>query len=146
MDCRRDLIPTRDHSHAAKSKNYRYSCNAQVLIRGRDLEIVAITAVDRVIATTPCTTADQTSNGCAARTAASLPTEDIAASPSSSRLPSAVVAWCAMPRGVVTVVDAHASNTPSHGSKSGGCCGTIDAKAITWQPRSLPSHCFTIFR
>jgi hypothetical protein len=38
------LIPTRDHSHAAKSKNYRYSCNAQVLVRGRDLQVVAITA------------------------------------------------------------------------------------------------------
>jgi hypothetical protein len=38
------LIPTRDHSHATKSKNYRYSCNAQVLIRGRDLKVVAVTA------------------------------------------------------------------------------------------------------
>jgi hypothetical protein len=38
------LIPTRDHSHAAKSKNYRYSYNAQILIRGRDLKVVAITA------------------------------------------------------------------------------------------------------
>lgn len=38
------LIPTRDHSHAAKSKNYRYSCNAQILVRGRDLKVVAITA------------------------------------------------------------------------------------------------------
>jgi hypothetical protein len=37
------LIPTRDHSHAAKSKNYRYSCNAQVLCR-RDLEVVATAA------------------------------------------------------------------------------------------------------
>jgi hypothetical protein len=35
------LIPTRDHSHAAKSKNYRYSCNAQLLVRRRDLAIVA---------------------------------------------------------------------------------------------------------
>jgi hypothetical protein len=37
------LIPTRDHSHAAKSKNDRYSCNAQVLCR-RDLEVVATAA------------------------------------------------------------------------------------------------------
>ena len=35
------LIPTRDHSRAAKSKNYRYSCNAQILIRRRDLQVVA---------------------------------------------------------------------------------------------------------
>ena len=38
------LIPTPDHSHAAKSKNYRYSGNAQVLVRRRDLEIVATAA------------------------------------------------------------------------------------------------------
>jgi hypothetical protein len=31
------LIPTRDHRRAARSKNYRWSCNAQVLIRRRDL-------------------------------------------------------------------------------------------------------------
>ena len=35
------LIPTRDHEAAAKSKNYRWSCNLQVLVR-RDLRIVAI--------------------------------------------------------------------------------------------------------
>jgi hypothetical protein len=38
------LIPTRDHAHAAKSKNYRYSCNAQILIRRRDLLVVATSA------------------------------------------------------------------------------------------------------
>jgi hypothetical protein len=38
------LIPTRDHSRAAKSKNYRWSCNAQILIRRRDLRIVAAAA------------------------------------------------------------------------------------------------------
>ena len=38
------LIPTRDHSSAAKSKNYRWSCNAQLLVRHRDLRIVAIHA------------------------------------------------------------------------------------------------------
>jgi len=38
------LIPTRDHRRAARSKNYRWSCNAQVLIRRRDLRIVATTA------------------------------------------------------------------------------------------------------
>lgn len=35
------LVPTRDHAHAAKSKNYRYSCNAQVLVRRVDLHVVA---------------------------------------------------------------------------------------------------------
>lgn len=36
------LVPTRDHDTAAKSKNYRWSCNAQVLIRRSDLRVVAI--------------------------------------------------------------------------------------------------------
>lgn len=38
------LIPTRDHAAAARSKNYRYSCNAQVLIRRRDRRVVAVSA------------------------------------------------------------------------------------------------------
>jgi hypothetical protein len=38
------LIPTRDHTRAAKSKNYRYSCNAQILIQRRDLRVVATSA------------------------------------------------------------------------------------------------------
>lgn len=36
------LIPTRDHAVAGKSKNYRWSCNMQVLIRQRDLQIVCV--------------------------------------------------------------------------------------------------------
>lgn len=35
------LVPTRDHATAAKSKNYRWSCNLQVLAR-RDLKVLAI--------------------------------------------------------------------------------------------------------
>lgn len=35
------LIPTRDHACAARSKNYRYSCNAQILVRGRDRIVIA---------------------------------------------------------------------------------------------------------
>jgi hypothetical protein len=38
------LIPTRDHSRAARSKNYRWSCNAQVLVRRRDLYVIATSA------------------------------------------------------------------------------------------------------
>ena len=38
------LIPTRDPRRAARSKNDRWSCNAQVVVRRRDLRIVAITA------------------------------------------------------------------------------------------------------
>jgi hypothetical protein len=36
------LIPTRDHATAAKSKNYRWSCNAQILVRRTDLRVIAI--------------------------------------------------------------------------------------------------------
>ncbi|HET7372099.1 MAG TPA: transposase family protein [Gemmatimonadaceae bacterium] len=35
------LIPTRDHARAARSKNDRGSCNAQVLVRRCDLRVVA---------------------------------------------------------------------------------------------------------
>jgi hypothetical protein len=38
------LIPTRDHTTAARSKNYRWSCNAQLLVCHRDLRVVATTA------------------------------------------------------------------------------------------------------
>jgi hypothetical protein len=38
------LVPTRDHRRAARSKNYRWSCNAQILARRRDLRIVATSA------------------------------------------------------------------------------------------------------
>ncbi len=37
------LIPTRDHTAAAKSKNYR-SCNAQLLVRANDLHVIAVAA------------------------------------------------------------------------------------------------------
>ena len=35
------LIPTRDHRTAAKAKNYRWSMNAQVVVRRSDLRVVA---------------------------------------------------------------------------------------------------------
>jgi hypothetical protein len=38
------LIPTRDHACAAKAKNYRWSCNAQILVRRHDLRVVAVVA------------------------------------------------------------------------------------------------------
>lgn len=36
------LIPTRDHRVAERSKNYRYSCNLQVLARHKDRRVIAI--------------------------------------------------------------------------------------------------------
>ena len=38
------LIPTRDHVAAAKSKNYRWSTNAQLLVRRADLRVIAVAA------------------------------------------------------------------------------------------------------
>ena len=38
------LVPTRDHQAPAKSKNYRWSCNAQVLVARSDLRVIAIVA------------------------------------------------------------------------------------------------------
>jgi hypothetical protein len=38
------LVPTRDHRLAAKSKNYRWSCNAQILVRRADLRVLAAEA------------------------------------------------------------------------------------------------------
>jgi hypothetical protein len=38
------LVPTRDHRHATKAKNYRYSCNAQILVRRSDLHVIAVVA------------------------------------------------------------------------------------------------------
>lgn len=37
------LVPTRDHQVAGKAKNYRWSCNAQLLIRRTDLRVIAVT-------------------------------------------------------------------------------------------------------
>ncbi|HEX5061660.1 MAG TPA: transposase family protein [Kofleriaceae bacterium] len=53
------LIPTRDHTYAARAKNYRWSCNAQLLVRRRGLRVVAISAGGQAIATIRCTTEDR---------------------------------------------------------------------------------------
>ena len=62
------LIPTRDHRRAPRSKNYRWSCNAQVLIRRRDRRVLAIAVGGRAIAMTRSTTADPSSKGSASST------------------------------------------------------------------------------
>jgi hypothetical protein len=46
------LVPTRDHTVAAKSKNYRYSTNHQVVIHADTQLIVAVGAPCRATATT----------------------------------------------------------------------------------------------
>jgi len=77
------LIPTRDHRRAARSKNYRWSCNAQVIIRRRDLRVIATTAGGGpATTTTRCTTVARASRRCASSMVASLPTAATGASPS----------------------------------------------------------------
>lgn len=98
------LIPTRDHRRAARSKNDRWSCNAQVLIRRRDLRIIATTAGVQATATTPCTTAARASRRSASSMVARSPTAATAASPTSSRRGSVDARSCATGRGV-NIVD-----------------------------------------
>jgi hypothetical protein len=43
------LIPTRDHARAARSKNYRWSCNAQLLGRHRSQSIMDASSPTAVI-------------------------------------------------------------------------------------------------
>jgi hypothetical protein len=73
------LKPTRDHSRAAKSKNERWSCNAQILIRRRDLRIVATIPCGRG---NRCTTVARGSRHDVANTIACSPTAAIVASAS----------------------------------------------------------------
>lgn len=107
------LIPTRDHRRAARSKNDRWSCNAQILARRRDLHIIATAAGGRGIETTPCTTEAPPSRRSACATGASSRMAATAAFPSSSRLSSAATASCVTVRGAGTDGVAPASNTPS---------------------------------
>jgi len=77
------LIPTRDHQSAARSKNYRWSCNAQILVRRRDLKIVAVSGAVLAIATIQSTTGAPSSRRCASTTEASSPMAVTEESPSS---------------------------------------------------------------
>ena len=108
------LIPTRDHATAAKSKNYRWSCNAQVLVRRRDLGVIATSAGgpgnrnDVVHYRGSIIEALSIEHG---RTLADAVT---AVSPSSSRRCSRTIASFVISVGVAIVIDEHASSTPLH--------------------------------
>lgn len=108
------LIPTRDHATAAKSKNYRWSCNAQVLVRRRDLGVIATSAGgpgnrnDVVHYRGSIIEALSIEHG---RTLADAVT---AVSPSSSRRCSHTIASFVISVGVAIVIDEHASSTPLH--------------------------------
>ena len=113
------LVPTRDHRRAARSKNYRWSCNAQILARRRDLRIVATCgsspprAAGLAIATIPSTIAAQPSRRFAAHMLASSPTAAIVASRSSSPPCFRATGSAAIAPGGAIVGAAHGSSTPS---------------------------------
>ena len=126
------LVPTRDHSAAAKAKNYRWSCNAQVLVRRRDLRVITVAAggpgnrndpihyrgsdVERLCRVHGRVLADGGYRG----------------------VPELVVPafrgrrWFETVGGAVIDDDAHASNTPLLGSRTGASCAITGGAAHTY--------------
>lgn len=138
------LIPTRDHRRAARSKNYRWSCNAQILIRRRYLRIVATTAGGPGNRNDPVHYRGSTpSRRSASSMVASSPTAATAASPSSSRRCFADDGSCATARGVDIAGGEHGSSTRSLASRTGVSCGTIAAAPVTSRTRSRLSPSYT---
>jgi hypothetical protein len=140
------LIPTRDHSHAARSKNYRYSCNAQVLVRRHDLRVVAIAVGG------PGNRNDRIHYGgsvmqarCRAHVAC-LQMAAIAESPSSSHPRSMALGSCAMPRGVGTASAVPVWNTPSRASRPGAFFVITDGGEGSCKRPYARSPYFTTFR
>lgn len=107
------LIPSRDHRRAARSKNDRWSCNAQILARRRDLHIIATAAGGPGNRNDTVHYRGSPIQALCVRHGRVLADGATAAFPSSSRLPSAATASCVTVRGAGTDGVAPASNTPS---------------------------------
>ena len=105
------LIPTRDHTHAAKSKNYRYSCNAQLLVRRRDLEIVATVAGGPGNRNDPVHDRNSEIQALCKRHGRVLADGGYRGIQSLSRRPFVDAASCVILRGAVLAVDVSASST-----------------------------------
>jgi hypothetical protein len=133
------LVPTRDHARAARSKNDRWSCNAQVLVRRRDLFVIATKASGPVIATIRSTTVVLGSRRCAERTVASSQTVAIAASQSWSPQSSSTGGSSATVGGGGIASAALARSTPLHDSNCGESCAIIGDAVITCSTRSMRS-------
>ena len=130
------LIPMRDHRRAARSKNYWWSCNAQVLIRRRDLTVVATAAGG------PGNRND-TIHYRGSAIEASLPTVATVASRSSSPRCFAATGSCATEPGDDIVAGVPGSNTRSLASRTGVSSAIIAAAAVTSRTPSGPSSFFT---
>jgi Transposase DDE domain len=137
------LIPTRDHTYAARSKNYRYSCNAQILIRQRDLHVIATAAGGFGNRNDPmhyrgsrieplCRTHRRVLADGGYRGIAELVTPVFRGRRTSATL-----------RGVGTAVAEPVSSTRSEGSRRGASFATIAGEAAISTTRSAPSRSFT---
>lgn len=119
------LVPVRDHAVAAKSKNYRWSCNAQVLIRRADLYVIAVGGGGTAIATIRSITAEQRPRTCVDNIVGCSPAVAIAEFPSSSRPCFAVGEFSGIARGGGIAGDEHASSMPLRDSRTGACFAII---------------------
>jgi hypothetical protein len=139
------LIPTRNHRCAARSKNYRWSGNAQVLIRRCDRRVLAVAAGGAGDRKIRYITADRSSKASVSATVACWLMECTAASPELVTPRFEVGASFEIERGGFIGAVAHQSSTCSLGSRTGGSYATIVVEDIT-SPRRLTQsrHC-TIF-
>ena len=107
------LVPTRDHRRAARSKNYRWSCNAQILARRPDLRIVTTSGGGSGNRNDPVHYRGSAVEALAAHMLASSPTAAIVASRSSSPPCFRATGSAAIAPGGAIVGTAHGSSTPS---------------------------------
>ena len=105
------LVPTRDHQTAAKSKNYRWSTNAQVLVRRQDLRVISIRGGGPGNRNDPVHTEDPSSSRSVGRMDA--PMGAPVAFRSLSHPPSATIASSAITSGGDTAGGERASNMRS---------------------------------
>ena len=139
------LIPTRDHRRATRSKNYRYSCNAQVLIRRRDLRVVATTAGGPGNRNDPVHYRGSTIETRCKQHGRVLADGAYRAIPELITPVFAETRSCATAGGA-DIVDAEpGSSTQLLVSRTGVSCETIAVAAVTSLIRSRPSPSFTIF-
>jgi hypothetical protein len=138
------LIPTRDHATAGKSKNYRWSCNVQVLIRRRDLRIICVAGGgpgnrnDVVHYRNSDVEALSRARSRARRWWLSRASRSV-----SRRDFEAAVSFATPPGGDIDV-DELASNTRSQDSRIGACFAITDAEGAISSTRFERSPYFTM--
>ena len=129
--------PPRDHAAAARSKNYRWSCNALVLIRRRDVRVIAVSGGGPGNRIDPIHYRGSNIETLRREHAAYSPTAPTEQSRNSSLLPLQRTGSCAMRSGAVIESVARASSTLSRGSRTGAFYEIIAAAAA---PSHTPSR------